>query len=306
MRPSEYTPQQIIQAGLELQAAGRPVNGFSIRKQLGGGNASRLKQVWDEHNIQTPVKAEPVELPAEVAEKVVQVTQTLVERVSALAAEMNATAVQTAERRVAEVLRAAGAERDQAQHELRDAGEAVEDLEGLLDAAKANTDELETRLADTQKAEQALAVELAQVRERLLQTEQTAGRAGEAHADELARLHAATDAERTRHQAELEGTQKAIQTATLERDQTRAELAAAKAKAGAADEAHQEARKQAAAEAHRTAERVTKVQRERDEARQSAATAREDAAKLGGQVEALKEQVDNLTRALAAQKEDAK
>lgn len=292
MRPSEYTPQAIIQAGLELQAAGERVNGFSIRKRLGGGNASRIKQVWDEHNIQTPVKAEPVELPAEVAEKVAHVTQTLVERISALAVEMNTTAVQTAERRVAEVLRSAGEQRDQAEHELRDAAEAVEGLDGELDAAKANIDELETRLSDTQTAAQALAVELAQVREGWLQTEKNAGRASEAHADELARLHAATDAERARHRAELDEAKK-------ERDQVRADLAAVKARAEAAAETHQEQKKGAAAEQIQIAERLTKAQAERDQARAEAGTAREESARLAGLVEGLQGQVKDLMSALA-------
>lgn len=292
MRPSEYTPQAIIQAGLELQAAGERVNGFSIRKRLGGGNASRIKQVWDEHNIQTPVKAEPVELPAEVAEKVAHVTQTLVERISALAVEMNTTAVQTAERRVAEVLRSAGEQRDQAEHELRDAAEAVEGLDGELDAAKANIDELETRLSDTQTAAQALAVELAQVREGWLQTEKNAGRASEAHADELARLHAATDAERARHRAELDEAKK-------ERNQVRADLAAVKARAEAAAETHLEQKKGAAAEQIQIAERLTKAQAERDQARAEAGAAREEAARLAGQVEGLQGQAKDLMSALA-------
>ena len=59
------------------------------------------------------------------------------------------------------------------------------------------------------------------------------------------------------------------------------------AKADAQAEAHAEQRKQSAAEAHRTAERMTKAEADQKTARKDAATAREAAAKLAGQLEAL-------------------
>ena len=48
MRPAEFTPEEIIQAGQELQAAGRNITGFALRQKVGGGNPSRLKEVWGE------------------------------------------------------------------------------------------------------------------------------------------------------------------------------------------------------------------------------------------------------------------
>ncbi|WP_329955201.1 DNA-binding protein, partial [Xanthomonas albilineans] len=45
MRPAEFTLEQIIEAGQELQAAGRNITGFALRQRVGGGNPSRLKQV---------------------------------------------------------------------------------------------------------------------------------------------------------------------------------------------------------------------------------------------------------------------
>ena len=181
MRPAEFTPEQIIEAGQELQAAGRNITGFALRQKVGGGNPSRLKQVWDEHiNSQAVTRAEPVaELPVEVAEEVAAVTKALTERLAGLAVELNDKAVKAAERRVAEVIRTAGEQREQAERELADASQTVEDLETKLDEAKAEGDELEKRLADTQTAHQAQAVELAQVRERLASTEQSAKTAAE-------------------------------------------------------------------------------------------------------------------------------
>ena len=49
MRPATFEPQQIIEAGLALQAEGRNITGFALRNRVGGGNPGRLKQVWDEY-----------------------------------------------------------------------------------------------------------------------------------------------------------------------------------------------------------------------------------------------------------------
>lgn len=61
MRPVEFTAEQIVEAGQALQVAGRNITGFALRQKVGGGNPSRLKQVWDEHiNSQAVTRAEPV------------------------------------------------------------------------------------------------------------------------------------------------------------------------------------------------------------------------------------------------------
>lgn len=281
MRPAEFTPESIIEAGQALQAADRNITGFALRQRVGGGNPSRLKQVWDEHiSSQAVARAEPVaELPIEVAEEVAAVTKALTERLATLAVELNDKAVKAAERRVAEVIRTAGEQREQAERELADASQTVDDLESKLDDAQAAAEALDKRLADMQTAHQAQAVEFAQVRERLALTEQTAKAAEAQHAQALK-----TTTEQ--HAAELAEQKKASQAATAERDQVRAELATVKAKAEAADQAHQEQRKTAAQEAHRVAERLTKAQGERDQARTDAAATREELAKIRGQLEA--------------------
>ena len=91
MRPVEFTPEAIIEAGQELQGAGRNITGFALRQKVGGGNPTRLKQVWDEHLASQSVQqVEPVaELPVEVAEEVAAVTKALTERLATLAVELN-------------------------------------------------------------------------------------------------------------------------------------------------------------------------------------------------------------------------
>jgi colicin import membrane protein len=175
MRPVEFAPEAIIQAGQDLQAAGRNITGFALRQKVGGGNPSRLRQVWDEYLAHRSVgEAQPVAaLPVEVAEAVAAVSKALVERLSALAVQLNDQAVKAAERRVQEVVRSAGEQRAQAERELADASLAVEELETKLDAAGSQVDALEGQLAALQGVNQAQAVELAQLRERLAVTEQT-------------------------------------------------------------------------------------------------------------------------------------
>jgi len=165
MRPVEFTSESITKAGRELQAAGRNITGFALRQKVGGGNPSRLKQVWDEFLAsQSVTKAEPVaELPVEVADEVALVTKELTQRLAALAVELNDKAVKTAERRVHEVVRSAGEQRTQAERELADAAATVDDLEAKLDEATEQTETLQGKLLTLQESSQAQAVELARV-----------------------------------------------------------------------------------------------------------------------------------------------
>lgn len=192
MRPADFTPEQIIQAGRDLQAAGRNITGFALRQRVGGGNPTRLKQVWDEHVSSTSAEAaEPVaELPVEVAEEVATVTRELTGRLAALAVELNDKAVKAAERRVAEVVRTAGEQREQAERELTDAAQTVEELETRLDESGAKIAELETDLTKAGETNNTLTVELARLRERLLSAEKEANTVAGQHAAALAELRA--------------------------------------------------------------------------------------------------------------------
>jgi len=190
MRPAEYTLEAIVQAGEALQAAGRNVTGFALRQRVGGGNPTRLKQVWDQHLARSSVtEAAPVaELPVEVAEELATVTRALTERLAALAVELNDKAVKAAERRVGEVVRAAGEQREQAERELADAAQTVEDLEHQLDGVKGELAATQAQLTEGLAQRQSQAVELAQIRERLSATEQAARTACEQHTAELKQL----------------------------------------------------------------------------------------------------------------------
>lgn len=286
MRPVEFAPEAIIQAGLALQAVGRNITGFALRQKVGGGNPSRLKQVWDEHLAsQSVVNVEPVaELPLEVAEEVALVTKTLTERLVAMAVDLNDKAVKAAERRVHEVVRSAGEQRAQAERELADASQTVDELEIKLDEASEAAEGLAVSLRMGQAHQQTQAIELAQLHERL----------------------AAVEAERLRFQQEAQGLraelvqQKEQSLRVLaERDQVQGQLLAVTARAEAAALAQQELAARQAQEIERYGANLTRVEQEREEARHHASAAREAAAKLGGQLEALQAQVSSLTQVLA-------
>lgn len=196
MRPAEFTTDQIIQSGHDLQAAGRNVTGFALRQRVGGGNPARLRQVWEEYLASTSVvKDLPiVELPVEVAEEVSTVTAALSERITKLATELNDKAVKAAERRVAEAVRATGEQSAQAERELADAAQTVDDLENALDMTKAKVTALEEKLIESQEANQARAVELAHLSERLAATEAIS----EKCQTELSTMTALADSERAK------------------------------------------------------------------------------------------------------------
>ncbi|MHB9513785.1 DNA-binding protein [Pseudomonas amygdali] len=176
MRPADFTLEQIIEAGKVLQSAGRAITGFALRKEVGGGNPNRLKQVWDEHVASHVVaEAEPVtELPVEVAQELAHVSEALVARLASMVVGINDRAVKASDRRAAEVVRAAGEQRDQADRELVDAAQTVEDLEQQLDSLQESRDLLVIEFEKVRTAKQEQAVELAQVRERLTAVEKAA------------------------------------------------------------------------------------------------------------------------------------
>ncbi|MGA3984206.1 DNA-binding protein [Ralstonia nicotianae] len=175
--------------------------------------------------------------------------------------------------------------------------EAFERQAGELDAAgKA----LAAAHADAEQQAQELAATRQQLAEAISRADKAEARITEIEhraADlraELDRAHA--DADRLRAE-QVEAQKKAaseIETAHATTEATRAELvkvqAKAEAQAEAQAEAHAEQRKQAAQEAHRAAERLTKTQTERDEAQKATAEARERAAGLAGQLEAVQQQ----------------
>lgn len=218
MRPATYEPEQIIEAGLALQAEGRNITGFALRSRIGGGNPGRLRQIWDEHLAsQSTVVSEPVaELPVEVAEEVKAVSAALAERITQLATELNDKAVRAAERRVAEVTRAAGEQTSQAERELADAAQTVDDLEERLDELQDGYDRLTQALDSERTQRQQQDVEMAQLKERLAAAEENARQREERHQEQKTALQDALNAEQAQHKSTREDLQNRLEQASAQ------------------------------------------------------------------------------------------
>lgn len=175
MRPATFEPEEIIAAGKALQEEGVVnITGFALRKRVGGGDPSRLRQVWDGYLAgQTSVEPKPLaDLPPELADAVKAVTATLTGHVVQLLRELNDRAVRAAECRVDDITRTAEEQKAQAERELADAVQAVDDLEQKLDAVTTDLRKTLELLDGSREREQTYLVELAQVRERLAATEE--------------------------------------------------------------------------------------------------------------------------------------
>jgi len=190
MRPAEVTNEQIIEAGKQLIAAGRSITGFALRKITKSGDANRLKKIWDEYQItQSVTTSEPVaELPVEIAEQMTQVSRALVDKIHLIAIELNDKAVKASERRVAELVRTTSEQRQQAERELADASDTVNDLEKQLDEKETEIELLTKRLDTANHLSQAQSVEIAQLKERLIAAETNAKKEVELAANQLAKL----------------------------------------------------------------------------------------------------------------------
>lgn len=292
MRPVEVSDEEVIQAGDDLLAAGRNITGFALRKALGGGSAPRLRQVWDDHvNSQAMAKVEPVaELPVEVAGELRELSDGLVQRLQNMAVGLNDKAVKAAERRVSDLVKSVGEQREQAERELADASTAVDELEAQLAVFAQDKELLRVKLDEANARSQKQAVEVAQLTERLAAAERATKAAHEQHATDLAtsqttiRGHVAEIAKLRdqvgaadaalkqvvlRHAAEMAEVNGKAQALAIELAQVRERLAGAEAGV-----------KVAGAQVEAEAEKAVK--------------AREEAARYAGQVDALERQVTEL------------
>lgn len=299
MRNPEIPDQDVIQAGQALLAAGRLVNAYALRTKTGGGNPQRLLKVWEEHlNGQAPAPLAPVatELPLEMAEELAAVTKALGERIAALATSLNNKAVQAAERRVHQIQRSADEQSGKDKAELADAAVVVNELQTKLSQAETDHEALQKALANVQALLEVQAGELVQLGDRLAAKERESQAAGLAHAAQLDGLNKLLQDERSSHQDAVKMQRDELleqsKNASDARDALNKEVAISKADAAVARQAltQQEASAQKRLEAAET---------KLGNAGQAASTAREDAARLGGQVQALQAQVTELMRVIA-------
>jgi chemotaxis protein histidine kinase CheA len=288
-RPAAYAAADVIAAGMELQAAGRPITGFALRKKLGGGDPKRLISLWDARQAGAAFDgdAAPVDLPPSVAEPLpADVAESLARAVEHLGAAVTAAhnqavsaanaRIEDAERRADAVQTAADesvkAARAAAAAELADATDAAEALEARLTERTAERDAERVRV----EAAQAQAARAAE------QVEQLAQRLGAADAAQAA-LRAQAQADAAAAAAKLAGAQAEAAASAAALAEIRAEAARLIAAADAARAEAQAARAEAAA-ARAEAEKATRLE--------AAARLAEGSHKLS--LNAAKDQIDTL------------
>lgn len=213
------------------------------------------------------------------------------------------------------------AERIEAETLNKQMADAFEVQKAELEATQARIEELEAAGRQAAADAEVQSQQIEETRNALLGVQQRAAVA-EQRAEEIERrasdLRTELDhahQEGTQGRAELAGVRQAnaaeiealradLATSQAKADALRTELATLKARAEAAQEAHQEQRKHAATEAQRMAERMTAAQTERDQAGKGEHQAREEAATLRGQLDALKELNTQLMQAVNARREN--
>lgn len=167
-RPAEFTKEEIVAAGEALIQARRTVTGFALRTFLQGGNASRLKQVWEQHleDGRTPDAAQ-FELPVEIADRLKSIKDEVGHKFDSLASDLHKLTVRSGEARVGELVRSLEEKRALADREMADASETVDDLESKLADANASLERRATEFESLQSTSQAQAVELSASNEKL-------------------------------------------------------------------------------------------------------------------------------------------
>lgn len=187
--------------------------------------------------------------------------------------------------------------------ELETARDEIGRLTTAADHDATDRQRLETELTDTRRDLMAATASTERAEARTVEIERRANELrtelDRAH-QEVSQSRAELSGMRQVHAGEVGALRGELTAAQAKAEATGGELATAKAKAEAQAEAHQEQRKTMAQEAARQAERFTKAQAERDQAHKEAGQAREEAATLRGQVNAIKEQNAQLMQTAQA------
>lgn len=133
MRPVEFSEDKILEAGKKIDASGKRVTGYALRRALGGGDQKRLFSVWNNQNGQGDVEpANSCELPVEMEDSLQQLVDEFGGQIRAMADRLNTHAVKAAERQVAEVTREYQELKEQSEAEQQDASLIITELEEQL------------------------------------------------------------------------------------------------------------------------------------------------------------------------------
>lgn len=306
------TKEQVFAAADQISVAGQRPTLEAVRK-ITGGSYTTISPALNEWKARQATTAAPLREPA---------PQAVADRLAEVGAELWAIALELANARLS-------SEREALEKARSDMEAAQAEATELADRLTTEVEEQQVRLASIEAAEQVARTEAGELRAQLTAAREQAHtaearvleierRAGELR-QELDRAHQEADQVR----AELAEQQKVIeaakQAARAEADALRGQLTAAQEQAHTAEARVLEIERRAGEmctaleRAHQDADQVRSElatvkakaeadRNDRERAREQVATAREDAAQLRGQVEALQAQQVSLLRALEARK----
>lgn len=184
MRPPEFSSDEVIAAGEELIKQGKSVTGFGLRGLLGGGNAQRLKTIWEEHVANGGAADEVApDFPPELESHVKAAIDRMAAAYSASVKEAYAQAVKVTDKRVADLMAAANAQALAVERELNEANsladgqqEALESLQAALERTEAQVRTVQQALDGAMRQIQEQAVAEATLKERIAHFQSEAAR----------------------------------------------------------------------------------------------------------------------------------
>ena len=284
------TDELVFSIADRLDAEGRKVSNRLVWDQIGGGSMTTIAAALRRWRERRELKAEQPAARPPLPEPMGEVMRDAADRLWKAAQDETRKEIDRLTQAMNERVEEASAERDGALAELQ---ATVEELQ----TAQARGVELDAAAVAAGQVAHGLRADLASASERAGMAEARAveiTRRADDMGLELARVHAATQTQVNAAAADLASVRSEL-------DQVRRELAEVSARAQAQQQQHDDVRQKAAEEARQLAERMTKAEAERDHARLEAGTAREDAARLQGKVEAMTAQQADLLRMVAAQ-----
>ncbi|MBF6615504.1 MAG: DNA-binding protein [Candidimonas sp.] len=171
MRPTEVSDEQIIQAGLQLEAQQSRVTGFALRRVIGAGTPARLVAVWNAYkqsNAPAPAPAEDAPpLPGDIEPALKVATDQIAANLRQLVITLHGHCQREARTKVVQVEQEADAKCALYLEELADASSQIEKAESLNDSLERQCQQTGSDLSAANERIAALTGELAKANERL-------------------------------------------------------------------------------------------------------------------------------------------
>ncbi|MFJ3368164.1 hypothetical protein [Pseudomonas sp. NPDC086251] len=155
MRESPISTQDIVDAGNSILAAGRAVNGYSLRNAIGSGRADRLIRIWTEHvELNGSSAAGSISIPARAQALISSYVKRQEASVNQLLQELAVVLNEAAQSAALEEIDSLKASVEQQRNALLDADLLIDrleqtnqDLENQLVVERDNSDQMRTALA---------------------------------------------------------------------------------------------------------------------------------------------------------------